>query len=192
LPAVTKGLPIDGFDDMAVDPLYNKTVTEMSQHGLSEITISTAKLAKLEDKFNWTYYGSLERHRENRIESLEVFMMDYANGDAINTYIPAALPQLPFESNRFSLVLCSHFLFLYQEQFDYTFHLNALLEMLRVSKAGGQIRIYPVYDLKGFPYPNLERLMSELEYQGAAVQLVASELPFLPGSTHFLNIRKLS
>jgi hypothetical protein len=182
----------NGFNAMAVDPLYNKTVSEMAQHGLSEIAIATEKLAKLQDKFDWTYYGSLEHHRQNRIESLEAFMKDYANEDAINTYIPSALPQLPFESNRFSLVLCSHFLFLYQEQFDYSFHLNALLEMLRVSQAGGQIRIYPVYDLKGFPYPNLEGLMSELENQGATVQLIASELPFLPGSTHFLNIRKLA
>jgi hypothetical protein len=180
-----------GIKACAVDPLYHKTIPEMAEHGRYEITISTDKLAKLTNKFDWTYYGSLEFHRENRLRSLDVFLEDYSKEDASHTYKPSALPQLPFPTNTFSLVLCSHFLFLYQEQFDYTFHILAVTEMLRTCQIGGQIRIYPIFDFKGLPYPNLDRLMSQIQEQGASAELIASELPFIPGSTHYLNIRKL-
>ncbi len=179
-----------GFKACAVDPLYLKSVPEMDAFGREEIAISTAKLTQLTDTFDWSYYGSPELHREKRLRSLDVFMDDYASLDAAQTYFSSALPQLPFESNTFSLVLCSHFLFLYQEQFDYTFHINAIKEMLRVSRAGGQIRIYPIYDLKGLPYPNLERLMHHLQELGATSDLIPAMLPFIPGSTHYLNILK--
>jgi hypothetical protein len=63
--------------------------------------------------------------------------------------------------------------------------------MLRICQIEGQIRIYPVFDLKGLVYPNLQKLMSQIQEQGAAAELIASELPFIPGSTHYLSIRKL-
>jgi hypothetical protein len=179
-----------GIKAHAVDPLYRKSIAEMAEHGRNEITISTGKLAGLTDTFDWSYYGNIENHCENRLSSLDVFLEDYAKADAKDTYYPSALPGLPFETNTFSLVLCSHFLFLYQEQFDYAFHLNAIMEMYRVCQAGGQIRIYPVYDLKGAPYSCLGQLINHLKELGALVELRASQLPFLPGSTHFLNIRK--
>jgi hypothetical protein len=179
-----------GIKAVAVDPLYRKSIAEMAEHGRNEIAVSTEKLAKLTELYDWSYYGNIERHRENRLSSLEVFMEDYAKADAKDTYYSSALPELPFATNTFALVLCSHFLFLYQEQFDYTFHLNAVLEMYRVCQIGGSIRIYPVYDLKGMPYSYLMELINHMKELGALVELRASQLPFLPGSTHFLNICK--
>jgi hypothetical protein len=180
-----------GIKAFAVDPLYLKSIPEMAEFSRNEITISTEKLANLTQSFDWSYYGSPELHRESRLKSLDIFIGDYAKADAVHTYYSSALPELSFESGTFSLVLCSHFLFLYQEQFDYTFHINALIEMLRVCRAGGQIRIYPIFDFKRLLYPNLERLMSQLQEHGAITELVPSELPFIPGSTHYLRIHKL-
>jgi hypothetical protein len=179
-----------GIKAFAVDPLYLKSIPEMAEFGRNEIAISTEKLANLTQNFDWSYYGSPELHREHRLRSLDVFMEDYVKADAVNTYFSSALPELPFAAGTFSLVLCSHFLFLYQEQFDYTFHINAVIELLRVCRAGGQIRIYPIFNFKGSPYPSLERLMSEMQEHGAISELVPSELPFIPGSTHFLKIQK--
>jgi hypothetical protein len=179
-----------GIKAYAVDPLYLKSIPEMAEFGRNEINVSTEKIANLTQTFDWSYYGSPELHRENRLRSLDVFMEDYAKADAVETYFPSALPELPFASNTFSLVLCSHFLFLYQEQFDYSFHINAVIEMLRVCRAGGQIRMYPIFDFKGAPYPSLERLMNEIQEHGAITELVPSELPFIRGSTHYLKIQK--
>jgi SAM-dependent methyltransferase len=186
----TAGARASGINAAAVDPLYHLSLEQMAVHGLDEIEVSTAKLAKLTNQYNWTYYGNLEHHRDNRLKSLDLFLQDYASKEASQVYIPCALPQLPFRDNTFFLVLCSHFLFLYQEQFDYTFHLNAVKEMLRVCRSGGEIRIYPVYDLKGRPYTYLKQLLDDLNGICAVSELIKSELPFLPGSTHFLSVRK--
>jgi hypothetical protein len=180
-----------GIQAIAVDPLYLKSVPDMAEFGHKEITTSTDKLSKLTQTFDWSYYGSPELHRENRLRSLDVFMSDYAKADADQTYFTSALPELSFPSHTFTLVLCSHFLFLYQEQFDYNFHINAVIEMLRVCQVGGQIRIYPIFDFKGLPFPNLEKLMSQIGEHGAIAELAASELPFIPGSTHYLKLSKL-
>jgi hypothetical protein len=178
-----------GINAAAADPLYRLSLEEMTGHGLTEIEIAAAKLAKLTGQYNWSYYGNIERHRANRLKSLDLFLHDYAANDTSQVYFPCALPELPFKDDMFSLVLCSHFLFLYQEQFDYGFHLNAVKEMLRICRSRGEIRIYPVYDLKGQPYSHLEQLLDELKGFGAFTQLIKSELPFLPGSTHFLSVR---
>lgn len=180
-----------GFKAIAADPLYLKSASEMADFGLNEIESSTAKLSNLTEAFDWNYYGSPELHRESRLRSLDVFMEDYAGVDAVQTYFTSFLPELSFDDVSISLILCSHFLFLYQEQFDYTFHINAIKEMLRISRAGGQIRIYPVYDFKRMPYPHLDRLMLQLQEHGAIPELKPSHLPFIPGSTHYLNITKL-
>jgi hypothetical protein len=180
-----------GIKAIAADPLYLKSIPEMAEHGLNEITLSTEKLTKLKQNFDWSYYVSPELHRENRLRSLDIFMEDYSKPAAAATYFSSALPELTFASDTFTLVLCSHFLFLYQEQFDYDFHIHAVIEMLRVCRSGGQIRIYPVFDFKGLPYPNLARLTDQLLELGAITELVPSELPFIPGSTHYLCIHKL-
>jgi hypothetical protein len=180
-----------GIKAFAADPLYLKSIPEMAEFGRNEINVSTEKLANLTQTFDWSYYGSPELHRENRLRSLDVFMEDYAKVDAVDTYLSSALPELPFASGTFSLVLCSHFLFLYQEQFDYNFHINAVIEMLRLCQVGGQIRIYPIFDFKGLPFPNLEKLKSQIGEHGAIAELAPSELPFIPGSTHYLKISKL-
>ncbi|MDB5056076.1 MAG: methylase [Bacilli bacterium] len=186
----TAGARAQGYEAVAVDPLYVMDLAEMAEYGHKEIEISTAKLASLAHKFDWDYYGSIELHRENRERSLDIFLQDYAAKDEHKNYIPCSLPKLPFADNTFSLVLCSHFLFLYAEQFDYVFHLNAVLEMLRVSRKGGQVRIYPLLDLKQQPYPYLEQLIKDLEKKQAIVEKKESKLPFIPGSTHMLCIHK--
>jgi ubiquinone/menaquinone biosynthesis C-methylase UbiE len=62
-------------------------------------------------------------------------------------YEEASLPRLPFADNSFDLVLCSHFLFCYADRFELPFHLEALTELIRVSKS--QVRIYPLADYLG-------------------------------------------
>jgi ubiquinone/menaquinone biosynthesis C-methylase UbiE len=58
-----------------------------------------------------------------------------------NRYINATLPNLPFENRTFDLVLSSNLLFYYHNMFDYHFHLNSILELLRVTRK--EVRIFP-------------------------------------------------
>lgn len=179
-----------GWNAIAVDPLYRLSPDEIAAHGNEEITISTGKIAKLTDQFNWDYYGSMDQHESRRRNSLSLFLADYTSPEAREVYLAAALPNLPFANNSFSLVLCSHFLFLYGEQLNETFHIEAVLELLRVCKPGGQIRIYPLVDLKRKPIEYLAQLISEINSKGASIELLQSNLAFMPEAEQLMCMHK--
>jgi hypothetical protein len=174
----------------AADPLYDKSSEEIAVHGFQEIDVVAAKMEKLKDVYDWSYYGSVERHKAGRIAALERFLQDYENREETKRYHQASLPSLPFDDNSFELVLCSHFLFLYEEQFDFDFHLAAVGELLRVCKPGGEVRIYPLLSFKTAEYSRLPDLIHALGLNGNFAQKRDANLPFLPNSHQFLSISK--
>ncbi|WNR43210.1 class I SAM-dependent methyltransferase [Paenibacillus roseipurpureus] len=179
-----------GIDAEAVDPLYEKSPSEIAKHGMQEIEVVAAKMAKLTDVYDWTFYGSLENHKAGRIVALQRFVDDFSSEEGKSRYHVGALPHLPFADESFDFVSCSHFLFLYEEQFDYAFHLAAVRELLRVCKHGGEVRLYPLMNFKTVEYSHLSALIDEVEKDGCTVQKKEAKLPFLPNSHQFLSIKK--
>jgi SAM-dependent methyltransferase len=176
-----------GYDAVAVDPLYKLSLEEMNEFGKKEIEIATQKLDKIKHLFVWESYKSIESHNQIRLNSFQQFLESYATEE---NYISAALPSLPFDNETFSLILCNHFLFLYQEQFDYEFHLKAINELIRITKKGGVIRIYPLVGFKNESYPYLDKLIKTLSNNGVEIELTSTNFRFIPTATHFLNIKK--
>ncbi|WP_238590792.1 methyltransferase domain-containing protein [Paenibacillus beijingensis] len=174
----------------AIDPRYAQAAELWVEESSQEIETSTAKLAAIADIFDWTYYGNIERHHLGRADSLAKFAADVVRPDRKGSYVAGALPSLPVEDGRFRLVLCSHFLFLYARQFGYKFHRDALLELLRICKPGGQVRIYPLSSLHWEPYARMDDLLTELKAAGAETGFFTSRLPFIPGSTEGLLISR--
>lgn len=181
---------LEGIRVVSADPQYAIPADEMQRTAIRELEEAEAKIAGLRHKFDWSYYGTPEEHERQRRESVRLFLDDYAAQSGSGVYVPARLPQLPFEDNRFSHVFCSHFLFLYAEQLPFEFHLEALLELSRVVRPGGEVRVYPLMDLKQRPYERLEELLEKLRNAGLEPRLSASRLPFIPGSVHLLAIAK--
>ncbi|MFD1677782.1 class I SAM-dependent methyltransferase [Alicyclobacillus fodiniaquatilis] len=179
-----------GLQTTAVDPLYTLLPETIQAHGERETKAATEKLVKLADVYDWDYYGSPAAHEENRLRSLEFFVADYQKDQQHQRYVRGELPSLPFADNAFSLVLCSHFLFLYHDQFDLPFHLNAVRELIRVCKPGGQIRIYPLATFARERYPELNQLLDTLKTEGVDVELMPTSFRFLRGATHVLRITK--
>ncbi|MFC5451742.1 methyltransferase domain-containing protein [Paenibacillus aestuarii] len=187
----------------AADPLYAMAPATIAEHGRQEVEVVAAKLDKLRDVYDWSYYGSVEAHRAGREESLRRFVEDFAeqnvsgqSSNSVNSldsrYHIAQLPELPFADQTFDLVLCSHFLFLYEEQFDYAFHQAAVRELLRVCKAGGEVRIYPLLSFRTEEYAKLKLLLDDLHKLGFVPNKRKANLPFLPNSEYFVNISKPS
>ncbi|NRR20153.1 class I SAM-dependent methyltransferase [Brevibacillus sp. MS2.2] len=180
-----------GREVIAVDPLYEMKPEEIDTKGKREIEESTQKLAGIAHTLLWEYYGSLGQHQQNRERSLKKFIAAYRADEGIGKrYVSGLLPELPFANDQFSLVLGSHFLFLYHQQFDEQFHLDAINELLRVCQPGGQIRLYPLIGLDRKPYSKLPQLMEEIQRFGHTSSLQPTSFRFLVGATHYLEIRK--
>lgn len=186
-----------GYQAFACDPLYELSPDAMHQHGLQELELASQKLAAKQHAFVWKDYASLEAHDAVRRQSLEQFIHHYRKDkqqppteQATACYVAAKLPKLPFPDHTFELVLCNHFLFLYQEQFDYSFHLQAILEMLRITKQGGKVLLYPLVGFRNELYPQLDQLQQELVQAGAQVTLRSTAFRFLPAADSFLQVTK--
>lgn len=177
-----------GYSAIAVDPRYDADVLQWIEEATEEITTSTAKLAKLEGSFDWSYYGSLEGHRAGRERSISLFKEHVLSREGSSSYVYGKLPELPFPDHHFSLVLCSHFMFLYANQFGPEFHIQAIKELMRICKPNGEIRIYPLISLNWEPYPELEQLLEGIRMDGGTAELLPSHLPFIPTSDRYLRI----
>ncbi|MUL34290.1 class I SAM-dependent methyltransferase [Priestia megaterium] len=180
-----------GYDAVAVDPLYNLTVEQMTLHGQKEMKEATEKLAKNVSFLSWDSYKDLEEHDRIRENSFKIFLDQYKINSIEKRFIPGSLPELPFEDETFSLVLCNHFLFLYHEQFDFEFHLKAIREMIRVTKKGGIIRVYPLVGFKNDRYPYLGELLEILSDENTVAKTIDTSFRFVPAATELLTINKL-
>jgi len=163
----------------------------MTLHGQKEMKEATKKLAKNISSLSWDSYKNLEEHDKIREDSFKLFLNHYKENSIEKRFITGTLPNLPFDDETFSLVLCNHFLFLYQDQLDLEFHLQALREMIRVTTKGGMIRIYPLVGFKNERYPYLDELVEALNDENAIVKTTETTFRFVPTATELLTINKL-
>lgn len=181
-----------GFAVHAVDPRYGENPEQAIETARREIETSTQKLAVMQEQYDWSYYGSLELHRKRRELSLKRFAEHYRSerNKRNCVYKAGELPNLPAADNTYAFVLCSHFLFLYHEQFDLEFHRRSFADMLRVCKPGGKIMVYPTVTLRYEPYPYLDMLIDEWEKVDVQVQFRSTGLPFIPAVNRIVCLIK--
>jgi SAM-dependent methyltransferase len=185
----TAQLNVMGIPAFAVDPFYAGLTEDVITAANQEIDTSSAKIAANAGAYDWSFYGSPELHRQRREQSLVLFAEDFRSEDAGSRYYPASLPHLPFESNTFELVVCSHFLFLYADSFGEAFHTAAIAELLRVLKPGAELRIYPLVTLKWEACPFISSLLREFQGQ-VEVEYIMTGLPFMPVPSSLLRLVK--
>ncbi|HET7580501.1 MAG TPA: class I SAM-dependent methyltransferase [Bacillales bacterium] len=186
----TRTLNEKGYAAIAVDPLYQHSPEALKELGIKEIEESTRKLDEVSHLYHWEYYQSPENHSGNRKWTLPLFIEDFNRDSHRERYVAGSLPSLPFASETFSLILCNHFLFLYEEQFNLDFHVAAIQELLRVCQKGGEVRIYPLVGFDGKRYVQLNDLQKRLEHQGVDVSYENTDFRFLKEATQILKLRK--
>lgn len=98
------------------------------------------------------------------------------------------MPKLNFKDNEFDLALCSHFLFLYSDFYDYGFHRDSILEMLRISQ---EVRIFPLLTLMLETSPYLDRIIQEFSNMGYKVNLIQVPYELQKGGNTMLSVRSL-
>jgi SAM-dependent methyltransferase len=170
---------------VAADPVYACGATEIGA-GFEQTAVQMVQgMKRAYARFLWTDYASPEAVVEQRRAALRSFLQDFGGGGA---YVAAALPDLPFASNAFDLVLCSHLLFLYSEELSLAAHVAFLAEMLRV---GHEVHVFPLRDMNGHMSDHVESCLREMEGTAAA-EIVAVPYEFRVGDSSMLKLTRLS
>ena len=172
---------------VSIDPLYALSGRAIEQRIEETFTVVMTELHRNRDSFVWTNVPSIEELGRRRMRAMQRFLRDYPAGVKDGRYINASLPKLPFTNGSFDLALSSHFLFLYSEQLDLSFHMRALGEMLR---AATKVRIFPLLQMDGQPSIHLPLVVEEMASHGikATVQCVPYE--FQRGGNQMLCLRQ--
>jgi hypothetical protein len=181
--AVARGL---GVQAVAADPVYATAPEELIARLREELERGSAWTRTHAARYVWSAYVGPEEHARVRAESAALFAADLlARPDG---YVAAALPDLPFATGSFDLVLSSHLLFTYADRIDVTAHEAALRELLRVGR--GRVLVYPLVDQAGRAVPELvARLSAALGADGVQVRVRETGYEFQRGARHLLELR---
>lgn len=173
-----------GILAVGADVIYGRSLERLERRCEEDYERVAAQLPEKKELFEWEFYGSVERRCRFLRRAYETFLDDYPKYKG--RYVPAALPDLPFASNTFSLVLCAHFLFLYGDRLDYAFHLASLRELARV--AADEVRVFPLAELDTNTYEHLDEIIGELRTDGYTVERRGVPFEFQTGATEMLRI----
>lgn len=174
-----------GIYAQGVDILYENKIEDIYKQGKVSIDKIYEDISWM-DGFNFDFYGSIENHKNHRVEALESFVKDYN----IDNYSFMTLPKLSFNDESFDLLLSSHLLFVYDDRFDYAFHKNTILEMLRVAK---EVRIFPLVDFQN-KHEQKEQNFSPYVYEiledlkDYKCEIVKVDFEFQPRAGYMLKI----
>lgn len=158
----------------SVDPLYCLGAHQIKQRFDAVVDDIIRQVESTPNDWVWSYHHSPSNLRKNRGHAIQLFCQDFPLGKPTGRYQQGELPRLNYPDNTYDLGLCSHFLFLYSDQFDQTFHLDSICEMLRICP---EVRIFPLLTLGLKTSPYLAPVMATLESMGyrCNVQPVAYE-----------------
>jgi hypothetical protein len=175
-----------GCDVIAADPIYDMPAQIIGDRCGTDLEDSVRQLPGIMHNYKWAFYGDGEGLRAHRQHAYRSFLEDYKQGRT--RYVTASLPRTPFVDDEFSLTLVSHFLFLYEDRFDYDFHKKSILELARVTK--DEVRIYPLSNLKAQRSPLVEKLTEDEECAALSFSVTRTDFEFLKNANELLTIRK--
>lgn len=175
-----------GLDVTACDIAYYHEAKDLKQKGLQDIQHAMEHVRNDKESYVWDYFSDVEELRNERLNALISCSEDIL--EFPQRYIPATLPVLPFEDGQFDLILSAHLLFMYADRLDNDFHISTLNELLRISK--GEIRIFPLVDLKGKRYEHIDNIKNHLQNNGCAVEEVKVGYEFQKNANSMLVIKK--
>lgn len=148
-----------GYDVTACDLVYSIPAEQIKKKGLHDIHHVIGSMNDVKDSYVWEFHKNLDQLNKHRKNALLDFVDHF--GEFPSKYVTAILPQLPFQNEQFDITLSAHFLFTYGDRLDYSFHIQTIKELLRVTK--NEVRIFPLVDLEGKRSPYIDQLLAELK-----------------------------
>ena len=169
----------------SIDPLYQYSGTEIEHRFMGTLDDVIAQVDRTPENWVWSYHGSSTGLRDNRIQVMQRFLVDYNSQARSGRYLVAALPDLPFTCESFDLAVCSHLLFLYSDLLSFEFHLGSLLALLNVAR---EVRIFPILTLAAQRSPYVTPLIQALTEVGYRATEERVQYELQRGGDHMLRI----
>jgi hypothetical protein len=174
-----------GGSVVSIDPIYQFTAEEIASRINETYEVVMEQARQNLQEFVWTHISSVEELGRIRTTAMSDFLADYPKGKREGRYASGELPQLPCSDGAFDLALCSHFLFLYSEHFDKTFHLLSLRELCRVAH---EVRVFPILELGSVRSRHIDEVIATLSTEGYEVQIERVAYEFQRGGSEMLRI----
>lgn len=172
---------------VSIDPIYAFSREEITLR-IDETCVDVlAQTERNRDKFRWDRIATVEDLHRVRMAAMGTFLENYEEGKRAGVYIPASLPELPFDDDTFDLALCSHMLFLHSDHLSLPFHIAAIREMLRVA---AEVRIFPLLDVNGLLSSHLDGVLAEFQHLRPEIRQV--EYEFQINGNEMLSISRRS
>lgn len=173
-----------GLNGIATDILYDNETDVLEKKFKNDLLKVLKAFSGVDDLYVWDYFKTPNKLRNHRIYTYQTFMNHYRK-EKHSKYIKSELPKLPFKNSEFSLVLSSHFLFLYDDRLSYEFHKDSIQEMIRISK---EIRIFPLVGFDGMKSSFVDKIIQFCFYNGAKVQILKVPYEFMRGGNEMMKI----
>ncbi|MEV0095704.1 hypothetical protein [Streptomyces sp. NPDC050738] len=140
---------------VAVDPVYAE-MAEVPGRALKGRAAMQAQLTEAPEVSPAALSGRPDAYLRSWDRARELFAADA--GRHPGDYVAARLPRLPFADGVFATTLSSYLLFAYPGVFRPADQLAGLLELVRVTAPGGEVRVHPLHDAHGRRSPHLDDL----------------------------------
>lgn len=176
-----------GGSIISADPVYAFNSEQIAQRIDEIYDDMLVQVSNNASQLRLDKFGSSEALGQVRMQAMNRFLQDFDTGKQQGRYLKVELPDLPFNTNQFDLVLCSHLLFLYSEQLDLDFHIKSVLELCRIAK---EVRIFPLLDLSHKPSTHLKPVMQALEQADFKASIVEVNYEFQIGANQMLLIQQ--
>ncbi len=190
-----------GIYAFACDPMYVHTSQDLIPRAADDIKLCIRKSGAHQALFETSANSINEKSSHYVAEkqrAIFTFSRDYTDGKAEGRYIAGRLPDLPFASNSFDLVLSAHLLFVYasrtnggmleDDRFSLGFHIESIMEMLRVSR--NEVRIYPLKGPNSTGTPLLNAVLEFLRRANIETELIGVNYKDIVGADKMLRIKK--
>ncbi|NJP11088.1 MAG: SAM-dependent methyltransferase [Leptolyngbyaceae cyanobacterium RU_5_1] len=175
-----------GSQVISIDPIYRFSGAEILHRFNQVVDTIIAQVKATPDSWVWSYHQSPEGLRNNRIKAIQTFLSDYEIGKQQGRYQIGELPKLSCKDSEYDIALCSHFLFLYSEHYDFQFHWQSIQEMLRVSQ---EVRIFPLLTLMLERSPYLDQIICNCSEMGHTLSIQRVQYGLQKGGNEMLVIR---
>jgi hypothetical protein len=170
---------------ISCDPIYELTASKIKERIDATYDDVIAQTRQNQDRFVWDRIGSVEDLGRIRLKAMNDFLEDYGRGMPEGRYVAAELPELPFAAGTFDLALCSHLLFLYSDILPFSFHEQAIDDLLRVAR---EVRIFPLLTYNGDACEFVEPIADHLSRAGRTVSVEQVPYEFQRGGNKMMRI----